>query len=414
MKDEILSHLDNPAQLEKLYRTNKLPFKREFTQLYPELKGNALADFWHERLHYESEEINRGNRNELVFVLLGALVAGVLAKLPVLLGLDETLFYTRNAGFLLFPFLTAYFAWKNQLTAGKVAFIAASTLAGLLFINLLPDAPKSDTLILSCVHLLLFLWCVLGYAFVGSIQNSSEKRLQFLKYNGDLVVITALIALAGGLLTGITIGLFSLIGFHIQEFWFGYIVVIGLPAAPLFGTYLIQANPQLVGRVSPVIARIFSPLVLVMLVVYLLAMVYSGKNPYNDREFLLIFNALLVGVMAIIFFAVGETAKSAKNTPEVWVLFLLSLLTIVVNGVALSAIVLRIAEGGFTPNRAAVLGSNVLILLNLLLVAVQLFRAVFSKGDVSYAGKAIAGYLPVYFAWTVVVTFLFPVLFNFQ
>ncbi|GAB1374555.1 hypothetical protein MASR1M46_14410 [Bacteroidales bacterium] len=63
------------------------------------------------------------------------------------------------------------------------------------------------------------------------------------------------------------------------------------------------------GKVSPVIAKIFSPLVLIMLLVFLSAMAFSGKDPYNDREFLIIFNALLVGVMAIIFFSVAESSS---------------------------------------------------------------------------------------------------------
>ncbi|UJH92133.1 hypothetical protein LZ575_06015 [Antarcticibacterium sp. 1MA-6-2] len=107
------------------------------------------------------------------------------------------------------------------------------------------------------------------------------------------------------IMTGITIGLFSLIGINIEQFYFEYVVVFGLPAIPILGTYLTQTNPHLVGKISPVIARIFSPLVLVMLVIYLVAMLYSGKDPYNDREFLLIFNVLLIGVMAIIFFSVA-------------------------------------------------------------------------------------------------------------
>jgi uncharacterized membrane protein YozB (DUF420 family) len=169
-----------------------------------------------------------------------------------------------------------------------------------------------------------------------------------------------------------------------------------------------------VGKVSPVIAKIFSPLVLVMLVVYLIAMVYSRKNPYNSREFLLIFNALLIGVMALIFFSVAETSKSKESAPQTWVLFLLSVVTIIVNGIALSAILLRITEGGFTPNRAAVLGSNVLILLNLLLVTAQLFKTASKKSEIAGVGKAIAGYLPVYFAWAIIVTFIFPLIFGFK
>jgi hypothetical protein len=281
MKDEILTHLNEPRQLEKLYRTNKVHFKREFNTLYPELKGNTLADFWNERLNYESDEINWGTGRELLFVIIASLVAGVIAKLPAFLPIDEDFFYPRNIGFIVFPLLTVYFAWKNKLSTSKIAFIVGATLAGLIFINLFPNVKKSDTLILSCLHLLLFLWSVLGFAFVGERRNNEEKRLSFLKYNGDLVVMTTLILIAGAIMTGITIGLFSLLGFNIKEFYFKNIGISGLAAAPIVGTYLTQTNPQLVGKVSPVIAKLFSPLIVVMLVIYLIAIVYSRKNPYN-------------------------------------------------------------------------------------------------------------------------------------
>lgn len=414
MRDEILSHLNDPRQLEKMYRTNKAPFKREFSALYPELKGNTLADFWNERLNYESDDINWGTRRELLFVVIASAIAGVIAKVPAFLSVSEDFFYPRNAGFIVFPALMAYFAWKNKLSAGKIVSISVITLAALFFINSLPNVQKSDTLMLSCVHLLLFLWCILGFAFVGDIRNDDEKRLSYLKYNGDLVVMTTLIMIAAGILSGITIGLFSLIGYNIEKLYFEYIVIFGLPAAPIFGTYLTQTNPQLVGKVSPVIAKIFSPLVLVMLVVYLVAMVYSGKNPYNDREFLLIFNALLIGVMALIFFSVAETTKTNKSQAEIWVLFLLSVVTIIVNSVALSAILFRISEMGMTPNRAAVLGGNVLILINLLLVTVKLFRAGSKRTNITEVGKVICGYLPIYFVWTIIVTFVFPLVFGFK
>src|SRR5215210_1358711 len=414
MKDEILTHLNDPRQLEKLYRTNKVPFKREFSTLYPELRGNPLADFWNERLNYESDEINWGTGRQLLFVIIASLVAGFIAKLPAFLSISKDFFYPRNIGFIIFPALMAYFAWKNKLATNKIAVVAGLTLVGLIFINFLPDVKKSDTLILSCIHLLLFLWCVLGFAFVGKTGNNQEIRLGYLKYNGDLIVMTTLIVIAGGIMTGITIGLFSLIGFNIEKFWFENVVVFGLPAAPIIGTCLTQTNPQLVGKVSPVIAKIFSPLVLVMLVVYLVAMVYSGKDPYNDREFLLIFNALLIGVMAIIFFSVAETSKAIKSQAEIWVLFLLSVVTVIVNGIALSAIVFRIAEWGITPNRLAVLGGNLLMLLNLLFIIAQLFRALSKRANITEVGKAIGSYLPIYCLWVTIVTFIFPFIFGFK
>jgi hypothetical protein len=414
MKSEILNNLNDHRQLERLYRSNKAQFKKEFVALPSELKINPLADFWTERLNYETDEISWGSRTDLVFIILAALVAGVMAKVPVVLSIPEEFFYSRNIGFIIFPVLMAYFAWNNKLSTGKILILVGATLAGFFFVNFLPEDSTSDTLILSCIHLVLFLYALLGFAFVGEIQNNSEKRLAYLKFNGDLVVMTTLIVIAGGIMTGVTIGLFSVIGFNIEKFWFENIVVFGLPAAPIFGTYLTRTNPHLVGKVSPVIAKIFSPLVLVMLVIYLIAMIFSNRNPFNDREFLLIFNVLLIGVMAIIFFSVAETSSGLKREWEIWVLSLLSAVTLVVNGIALSAIVFRIAEWGITPNRAAVMGGNVLILIHLVLVTTQLFKALLRRGEIGGVGKAISFYLPVYLLWTIVVTFLFPMLFGYQ
>ncbi len=414
MKDEILSNLDSPGQLEKLYRADKPTFKRAFKALYPELKDNTLVGFWNERLNFPREEVSWGTSKDLVFVIIASLLAGVIAKLPAFLPIGEEFFYPRNIGFIIFPALSAYFAWKNKLSTGKIAFIAGATFVGLIFINSLPDVKKSDTLILSCVHLVLVLWSILGFAFVGEARNNNEKRLGYLRYNGDLIVMTTLILIAGAIMTGVTLGLFELIGFKIERLYFDYVGIFGLAAAPIVGTYLTQTNPLLVGKVSPVIAKIFSPLVLVMLVIYLIAIIYSGKDPYNDREFLLIFNALLIGVMAIIFFSVAETSKTNKSKTEIWVLFLLSVATIIVNGIALSAILFRISEWGITPNRAAVLGGNVLILINLLLVTAQLYRVLSKKADITGVGKVMAFYLPIYVLWAVIVTFIFPLLFGFK
>ncbi len=414
MKDEILSNIQNPRQLERLYRSDKLTFKRAFSAVYPDIKENAVAGFWNERLNFSKQDGSNVATSEIVFVIIAAIIAGIIAKLPVFLAINEDFFYPRNIGFIIFPLLSAYFAWKNKLSAGKVILIAGTIVFSVLFINSLPDVKKSDTLMLSCAFLLLFLWAVLGFAFVGDKQHDHDKRLSYLRYNGDLVVMTTLILIAGGIMSAVTVGLFNLIGFNIEDVYFQYVGIFGLSAAPIVGTYLTQTNPQLVGRVSPVIAKIFSPIVLVMLIIYLAAIIYSGKDPYNDREFLLIFNALLVGVLAMIFFSVAGTSATTGSSTETLILFLLSAVTIIVNGIALSAILFRISELGLTPNRAAVLGSNVLILVNLLLVAAQLYRALTNRGNITAVGKSISFYLPVYVVWAIIVTFIFPLVFGFK
>jgi hypothetical protein len=226
--------------------------------------------------------------------------------------------------------------------------------------------------------------------------------------------MAALIVIAGGILTGVTIGLFSLIGLEIQKFYFEYVVIFGAAALPIVGTYLTQTNPQIVNKISPLIAKIFSPLVLITLMAYLVAIMVSGKDLYNDREFLLTFNALLIGVMAIIFFSVAGTSRPTMNYIETFILFLLSILTVIVNGIALSAILFRISEWGFSPNRIAVLGGNILMLVNLVLVTIRLLNALRKKNDKTEVGAAIALFLPVYAIWALFVIFFLPLIFNFK
>ena len=410
MKEEILAFINDPGQLEKMYRSNKTLFKKEFQIIYPQVAGHPVADTWSERLNFESDSLSFGSFKEVAIIIGLALLAGFIAKMPSIFSLDEEVFYPRNIGFVIFPILAGYFAWKNNLSKGKIGIVAGIMLTGLIFINSLPKL-ETDVLILSCIHLILLLWAVTGFSFVGSIKRESEKRLGYLKFNGDLVVMTTLIVIAGGIMSGITIGLFELIGFKIEEVYFQYVGIMGLAASPIVATYLIRTNPQLVGKVSPVIAKIFSPLVLIMLLVFLSAMAFSGKDPYNDREFLIIFNALLVGVMAIIFFSIAESSSGEKRRLELWILMLLSTVTIIVNSIALSAILFRISEWGLSPNRAAVLGANVLILINLIIVTAQLFRVIRKRGSVSDIGESISRYLPVYVIWTTFVTFGFPIIF---
>lgn len=414
MKTDILLNIDNPRQLEKLYRQNKSGFRQQFSSLYPELKEHKMADFWNERLNYETEDVYWGTARDMGFVIIASLVAGLIAKLPGFLHLNEEAFYQRNIGFIVFPILSLYFAWKNKLKPKTIVFISAAILGSLFFINFLPRQNKSDSLLLSCIHLPLFLWCVLGYAFADGNLSNYEKRLHFLRYNGNLAVMTTVMLIAGSILTGVTIGLFSLIDLDIKEFYFENVVIFAVAASPIVGTYLTETNPQIVDKVSPVIAKIFSPLVLITLTAYLIAIVVSGKNLYHDREFLLTFNALLIGVMAIIFFSVAGTSRPAKNYAETLVLFLLSVLTIIVNGIALSAIVFRISEWGLSPNRLAVLGGNILMLANLILVAIRLLKALRTKNGQTEVGAAIALFLPVYAIWAFGVTFLLPLIFNFK
>jgi len=414
MIEEIKKSLSDPQRLEQLYRENKLKFRKAFDQVYPEISSDITARVWHERLNYESKDVMWGTKSEWLILAGLSLLAGLIAVIPQYAGWDEEFYYTRNIGFIFLPAMILYFAWKHSVPAKKLSALMAVVAVSSVYINLLPADKTSDTLLLACIHLPLMIWALLGFTFTGDEFRLPGRRIDYLRFNGELVVLTAVIFIAGAVLSGVTIGLFSLINLKIEEFYFTKIALWGVGAAPVIATHIVRTNPQLVRNVSPVIAKIFTPLVLVMLVVYLSAMGITGKDPYNDREFLLIFNVLLVGVMAIIFFSVAESSNGSGSRLSGVMLLLLSLVTVVVNLIALSAIIFRISSWGITPNRLAVLGSNVLILINLVMVAWQLFKSLKPESGNGAVEISIARWLPVYAIWTVLVTFGFPLIFSFR
>jgi uncharacterized membrane protein YqjE len=414
MKQEILKYINQPEKLEKLYRTSKNEFQNAFDQLYPDLEKSDIVQVWHERLHYEPERRSPWRKQDLYLVFGLSLIAGLIAKIPDYTSLSPDYFFPRNISFIVFPVLAAYFAVKRKLPNKQVGIVLAGFLGSVIYINILPGTDQTDTFFLACIHLPLVLWMILGYVYAGASPGNYQKRLSFLSYNGDLVVMTTLILISGGLFTAITLGLFELIDLDIEDFYFEHIAIWGIAAAPVIGTHLVRTTPQLVGKVTPVIAKIFTPVVFIMLSIYLVAVLYTGKDPYNDREFLIIFNALLVGVMAIILFSISENSEGKRNKISLFMLSGLSVVTVILNLIALSAIIFRIWEWGVTPNRAAVLGINVLIFMNLIRIAQSLIKNFLTNTRNNNAEKSIAQFLPIYALWVVIVTFLFPLLFGFS
>jgi hypothetical protein len=416
MRDKILAHLNDAATMESLYRSDRQAFRLAFFDVYTEIADRPQAAFWNERLRYKSTSVVFGRKADLLFIAATALVTAFLVKLPALFGVDGDRYYPRNISFILFTALLVYFARKRQLSIKTCTAISSVLLAGALFINWLPANEDSSTFILSCLHLPLFFWALLGFVYTGARSLSHwEKRPDFLRYNGDLIVMTSLLSSAVMALSGITMGLFSLIGLQIEEFYLEWILLIELSACPLVATYILDINPNLVNKVSPIIARIFSPLVLVTLVGYLIGIAWASKDPFNDREFLLLFNILLIGVLAIVFFSLVELPRAAAGKGALLITLLLSVVTIIVNSIALLAILYRISSWGFTPNRVAVLGANILFFVHLILIALQLFKQ-YRKKEVEFWAieKVIAVFLPFYAGWALFVAMVVPFIFRFS
>lgn len=365
-------------------------------------------------LNKSNQEMSWGRKNEIAIIGFFIFLAGCIAKIPDILSIRQDYFYQRNFSFIVFPFLIAYYAWKQNLNWRQLMLPIAVMLFAVIYINCWPIGTQADSYVQACIHMALMLWMMFGFSYAGANWRDEKKAIAFLRYNGDLIVMGSIIVLSGILFIALSVGLFKLIDVKIDALLEHYILVWGLPAVPIIANFLVSNNPHFVNRISPVIAKIFTPFVLLMLTLFLVTIVYTGKYPYNDRSFLLVFNALLIGVMALILFSTAEATQYAKHSIQIYIVFCLSLVTIIINGIALSAILFRIIEFGWTPNRVAALGGDMLILSHLIMVTMQLFSYIKNKATIDAIEKSIVNFMPVYFIWAAQVTFLLPLIFHFK
>jgi hypothetical protein len=116
--------------------------------------------------------------------------------------------------------------------------------------------------------------------------------------------------------------------------------------------------------------------------------------------------------MVVIVFSITETSIGNKQKFNEMILFILSVVTAVIDLIALSAIFYRLGTFGITPNRLAVLGSNILILANLVLIIIDLYKVNFRKTLIEEVGLTISKFLTVYSIWIFFVIFGFPLIFR--
>ncbi len=410
----ILENLDQPAELERLYQQAPEQFSRAFPSVFKDHQNLTILKVWHERLNFNIPERMEPETKwkDLLLIIIISLLAGTIARF-LFSPIDESVINPANIVFSVLPLLSLYFLLKNRPTIKVVLIISLSYLAALIYLNFLP-VKNSDSIILANLHLPFFLWSLVAISFMGDFSLRPGKIMGYLKYNGELLIGVALILICGAFLTALTIGLFEAIGLDIVEFYMRNIAIYGVAASLFVSTYLTKARGKVTANFAPYLAKIFSPLVLITLGVYLATIIVTQKNPYTDREFLLIFNLMLLLVLLITIFSVSERETGSKIAFNDRIIFALLAVAIVINGVALSAILFRLTSYGITPNRLAVLGMNLIVFIHLVRITVNYCRFLLGKVNIERVEAAITGYLPVYSLWALSVTILFPIMFAFK
>ncbi len=220
-------------------------------------------------------------------------------------------------------------------------------------------------------HLALLAWTVVGI-FVLHSRADTPNRFAFLIKSLEIFIMAGLFAIAGGIFTGITAGLFEALSVTLPDLMMRLIVAGGAGLIPVLAVAVIydpsvapteQSFAEGLSKVIATLMRVLLPLTLIVLVVYLGFIPFRFWEPFQNRDVLIIYNAMLFAVIALLVGATPLQPEMLTPILRIWLrrgLIAVALLAMLVSLYALAAVAYRTWEGGITLNRLTIIGWNII------------------------------------------------------
>jgi hypothetical protein len=326
---------------------------------------------------------------------------------------DEPTWFTRNLGLFVLPFLAAYFARRRQLDArGWISTAAPFALAAVI-VNVYPYDADSDTEVLVALHLPVVLWFAVAVAYMGGTIRSHERRMDFVRFTGEWFIYYVLIALGGGVLMALTAGILQPTGVDVDRIAH-WVLPSGAAGAVVVAAWLVESKQRVVENMAPVLAMLFTPMFAFMLACAAVVYAVTGLGDAFDRELLSVFDALLLVVLGLVLY--GLSAREPSTSPN-WmdaVQLAAVAFALVLDLLVLGSLIARIGDLGFTPNRTAALGLNLVLLANLAVAGRLSALFLRRRSTLHRLERWQTAYLPVFAAWAAAVVVVLPPLFGFS
>jgi hypothetical protein len=348
----------------------------------------------------------------LVFAL-GAAVAIQVTRLAAEFSEEEAGWLLRNISLFVLPFLAGYFGRRRQLDTRRWVLTAAPFVLVALVVNLYPYRAGSATELLVALHLPVVLWFAVAYPYMGGTIRSHERRMDFVRFTGEWVIYFVLIALGGAVLLLLTALILEPVGTDVADEVVEWVLPSGAAGAVVVAAWLVESKQHVVENMAPVLTMLFTPLFAVMLTIAAATYAVSGVAGAFDRELLGVFDALLVVVLGLVLYAMSarETSRPAGLMDRIQLVAVGGAL--VLDVMVLGAMVARIGDLGFTPNRAAALGLNLVLLVNLAGTAWLSMRFLMGRIAFHRLERWQTGYIPIFAIWAATVVAVLPPLFGF-
>ncbi len=408
-KIEIERVRGNPARMEELYRQtgkkDELAFNKAVAECAKQFPEDLLLHAWTLRLSEtgKGRVISAWSESEgsawvkaiVLSSFLGAVYVLLAQGKPPIPFFDEEFSYFFTLGWapLLGLSLLCLLAlmrkeWKDELRHYVIGALV------IVFFTLIAWArlwgTRGDAANLMALHLPFVVWAVVGVAHMWTMRERSRQVFCYVAKSLEICVAAGLFFITGGIFTGLTFGIFSVLGVVIPDSLFQRIAAWGIGVVPLLAVtsvYALDRDPldqekdHGIASLLTIITRLFLALVLLVLAVYVVWFIPTNFwKPFYERDVLVVYNVALIALLAFFAYVSRVQGVSARLSRWLYGGLLTSVaLTFLLNMYALAAVFYRMIQWGMTPNRHAVLGWNVVTLIMFSILIFSLIR--FRKSD---------------------------------
>ena len=443
--DQIRRLASDAGQLEHLYHGAAAAgeveaFRQAIKASRVAAPSNLLYEAWFHRLEYSAAQVKQAviawgwlvplalfngflfwllsDEERFILDLVGPTLRQSQQWLPVLMLLAAPI---SASTIMIYLTAAGRRGWRRPVILSTLLI-----LLGFYVVGVYPQAGtrplQEQYLTLMMLHLPLLAWAGVG-AYLLFDERDAHSRFAFIIKSLDVFIVGGFSVGAGGLFVGITFGLFNALGVEFATWLQRLLIAGGAGLLPVIGVAVIyrpdrpvanQAFDEGLSKLIALLMRLLLPLTLLVLIVYLAFIPFNFREPFDNRDVLIVYNGMLFAVIALL---VGATPVRLADLPthlHRWLRLALSAvagLTLLVGLYALAAIIYRTTVDQLTPNRLAFIGWNV---INLGLLG-YLLQGQLRTSGVNWLARiqhAIAAGTVAYAAWSLVLLLTIPWLFG--
>lgn len=330
--------------------------------------------------------------------------------------------------FSLIFYINKNFNLKNILiTFLSVIFILIVDLSTSFFIRSVAIDNNDFFLQISIIKYIfsvIIFFIIIALSYNGFQVLNSKTISEFFTFSADIsifaVLIAGIVSTVFGIFAAIVIFLIQDIISSLDEKIIFKLILLSisfLSSIFPFLVYIVYKNMKT--NISIYLSRILMPFSLLFIFILLILLLMPDIRPYDNRASFILYNIMLAIIVLNMFF-IRIDYKSSIFTKAVYLI--LPIIAIIFDILVLTSSLYRLIEYGISPNKITLIGTNLVMLGNLIFITffnIKSILIIFKKSDdipnikeITIGDTKSVFYIYLYGIWAFIACFIIPVLFS--